>query len=70
MAAALVTTCPVTGQELDTGIRMDAASFKVLPDSLMQVNCPHCRCDHVRRTCDARLVPPPLLLLRTPTMWP
>ena len=34
--------CPNTGRELSTGIEMDAATFKRLPDIRSQLMCPIC----------------------------
>ena len=42
--------CPNTGRELSTGIEMDAATFKRLPDIRSQLMCPICKFDHVWST--------------------
>ena len=41
--------CPNTGRELSTGIEMDPATFKGLPDIRSQLMCPICKFDHVGR---------------------
>src|SRR5512132_3865413 len=47
--------CPNTGRELSTGVEMDAATFKRLPDIRSQLMCPICKVDHVWSTRDAWL---------------
>jgi hypothetical protein len=47
--------CPNTGRELSTGIEMDAATFKRLPDIRSQLMCPICKVDHVWSTREAWL---------------
>jgi hypothetical protein len=44
--AKLFTTCPVTGQSIDTGAEIDEASFALLPAFVGKIFCPHCAQDH------------------------
>jgi hypothetical protein len=39
--------CPISGNEADTGIDMDAASFASLPRDSTELSCPHCSKSHV-----------------------
>ena len=45
--AALNFMCPATGNVVDTGIDMDAASFASLPRDRTELSCPHCQKPHV-----------------------
>ena len=45
--AALNFMCPATGNVIDTGIDMDAASFASLPRDRTELSCPHCEKPHV-----------------------
>jgi hypothetical protein len=42
----VMTTCPATGQHIDTGIETDEQSFARLPDFVARVFCVHCACEH------------------------
>jgi len=42
----IFTTCPVTGQQIDTGIETDEASFERLPRFVGRVFCSHCAAEH------------------------
>jgi hypothetical protein len=42
----VLTTCPVTGQELNTGIETDKQSFARTPDFVARVYCCFCACEH------------------------
>jgi hypothetical protein len=44
--AKIFTTCPVSGQAIDTGIDIDEASFAKLPNVLGQAFCIHCGTEH------------------------
>ena len=43
---AIITKCPVTGQEIPTGIETDAATFARITSLVGRVWCPHCREEH------------------------
>ena len=45
--AALNFMCPATGNVVDRGIDMDAASFASLPRDRTELSCPHCQKPHV-----------------------
>jgi predicted RNA-binding Zn-ribbon protein involved in translation (DUF1610 family) len=51
----LMLKCPQTGREFSTGIPIDDASFKRLPDTVTKVACPHCGQLHSWWTREARL---------------
>jgi hypothetical protein len=40
------TRCPVTGQDIDTGIETDEASFCRFTPFVGRVYCPHCQSEH------------------------
>jgi hypothetical protein len=42
----VMTTCPATGQQIDTGIETDERSFARFPDFVARVFCPHCAYEH------------------------
>jgi hypothetical protein len=42
----IVTKCPVTGRELQTGIETDAESFARIASIVGRVWCPYCKTDH------------------------
>jgi hypothetical protein len=42
----LVTTCPVTGQKIKTGIETDRDSLDLTPDFVAKIACPHCGGEH------------------------
>ena len=42
----LFTTCPVTGQEIFTGIETDTLSFSRTPAFVGKVRCPICKAEH------------------------
>jgi hypothetical protein len=42
----VMTTCPVTGQPIATGIDTDEASFARVPAFTAKVFCPHCQSEH------------------------
>jgi hypothetical protein len=44
--AMLFTTCPVTGQEIATGIETDPFSFSITPTFVGKVRCPICKTEH------------------------
>jgi hypothetical protein len=44
--AKIFTTCPVSGQPIDTGIEIDEASFPRLPAFLGKAFCVHCGIEH------------------------
>jgi hypothetical protein len=47
--------CPQTGREFSTGIYIDDASYKCLPDTVTKASCPHCGQLHRWWTREARL---------------
>jgi hypothetical protein len=51
----LMLKCPQTGREFSTGIHIDEASFKRLPDTVTKEACPHCGQLHSWWTREARL---------------
>jgi hypothetical protein len=44
--AKIFTSCPVTGQPIDTGIEIDEDSFARLPSLAANVFCPYCNSQH------------------------
>ena len=44
--AKIFTSCPVTGQPIDTGIGIDEGSFERLPVLIAKVFCPYCKTEH------------------------
>ena len=42
----LMTRCPVTGREIDTGIVIDRRTFERLASFISLVRCPICSLDH------------------------
>lgn len=42
----LVTTCPVTGRQIETGIETDQLSMEMTPQFVATVYCPHCSGEH------------------------
>ena len=42
----LMTRCPQTGQEIDTGVEMDVAQFQRSPVFFSRVLCPICSREH------------------------
>jgi hypothetical protein len=51
----LLLKCPTTGQEFSTGIHVEEDSFRKLPDTVSQAQCPHCGLSHSWRTGEAHL---------------
>lgn len=51
----LMLTCPATGREFSTGIHVEEDSFRRLPDTITNAQCPHCGALHIWRTREARL---------------
>jgi hypothetical protein len=51
----LMLKCPQTGREFSTGIHIDDASYKRLPDTVTKAACPHCGRRHSWWTREARL---------------
>ena len=51
----LMTRCPATGQEIDTGIETDRRSFASLPFFIAIVCCPACSDEHEWSNKDAWL---------------
>jgi hypothetical protein len=51
----VVISCPHTGREVSTGIEMDEATFRQLPDVLLRTHCPHCDMQHAWWPREARL---------------
>jgi hypothetical protein len=47
--------CPITGQDVATGIETDEASFNQIPDVLTRSRCPLCGLDHSWWKREARL---------------
>jgi hypothetical protein len=45
--AALKFVCPGTGNDVDTGIDLDAKSFAGLPRDITTLSCPHCNEPHL-----------------------
>jgi len=39
--------CPISGNEVDTGIDMDAASFASLPRDRTELSCANCNKSHI-----------------------
>jgi hypothetical protein len=52
----LMLTCSTTGREFSTGISIDEASFRALPNTVTKAGCPHCQCVHDWWTRDARWI--------------
>jgi hypothetical protein len=48
-------TCPTTAKKFATGIEMEEATFKGLPDIDSTVQCPQCGLKHTWRPGDAWL---------------
>lgn len=46
MASMVVIRCPVTGEEIPTGILMDLHSLQWLPEEEVELNCPACGQQH------------------------
>jgi hypothetical protein len=44
--AAIFTICPVSGQEIPTGIEIDMQSLDKVPTFQSRIRCPHCRDEH------------------------
>ena len=44
---ALVTTCPVTGHKIETGIETDQLSMELTPHFVSWIECPHCQSGHL-----------------------
>lgn len=65
-ASIVMVRCPATGRELSTGVAMDAATFKRLPDIRSQIKCPVCGLDHDWSTREAWLGKPPPSAQRFP----
>lgn len=42
----LVTTCPVTGRKIETGIETDRSSLELTPQFVATIACPHCGGEH------------------------
>jgi hypothetical protein len=42
----LVTTCPVTGRKIETGIETDFGSLELTPQFVASIACPHCGGEH------------------------
>lgn len=42
----LVTTCPVTGRKIETGIETDRGSLELTPQFVATIACPHCGGEH------------------------
>ncbi len=53
----IILRCPSTGREYPSGLEIDEASFRRLPDIIMKAHCPHCGADHVWSLREARLSP-------------
>jgi len=51
----VMTRCPVTGQEIETGIETDRGSFASLPFFIAKVLCPACGAEHAWSHKDAWL---------------
>jgi hypothetical protein len=52
----MFSSCPVTGQPLDTGEEIDEASFARLPTLVGTMFCVHCSAKHDRSTDRAWIV--------------
>jgi hypothetical protein len=52
-------TCPNTGQEISTGIEIDAVAFENLPDVVSRVRCTACGLEHVWWKREAHFDVPP-----------
>ena len=42
----LVTTCPITGRKIETGIETDLLSMTRTPPFVAHIDCPHCGTEH------------------------
>ncbi|MCL4767032.1 MAG: hypothetical protein KJZ80_12405 [Hyphomicrobiaceae bacterium] len=51
----IIFRCPSTGREYVSGLEIDEASFRRLPDIRMKARCPHCGADHLWSLREARL---------------
>jgi hypothetical protein len=51
----VIIVCPHTGRDVSTGIEIDEASFRKLPDVLVRSRCPQCGMQHAWWTREARL---------------
>jgi predicted RNA-binding Zn-ribbon protein involved in translation (DUF1610 family) len=54
--SVMFTVCPDTGEEISTGIELDADDFKRLPHVVVYSRCPRCGMQHLWRTHEAMLV--------------
>jgi hypothetical protein len=52
----LMLMCSITGREFSTGISIDEASFRALPNTVTKARCPHCDRVHDWWTRDARWI--------------
>ncbi len=44
---ALITTCPLTGRKIETGIETDRDSLELTPQFEATIACPHCGGKHL-----------------------
>jgi hypothetical protein len=51
----IMTTCPSTGREFETGIETDRRTFELTPAFVARSHCPLCGMDHVWSRKDAWL---------------
>ena len=42
----LLTICPLTAREIDTGVETDKATLERVPHFIGRVRCPHCGREH------------------------
>jgi hypothetical protein len=54
--SALIFVCPTSGREVFTGLEIDQASFKGLPEILADIKCPDCGGTHNLFHVESRLV--------------
>ncbi len=63
---AIYTLCPVTGQEVATGIEADALTLTRVPAFRSRIRCPHCGGEHEWTQADAWIRNPD----GSVTQWP
>jgi hypothetical protein len=52
----LMLRCPMTDRGFATGVNIDEATFRRMPDTISMARCPYCGQEHPWRPNDARLL--------------
>jgi hypothetical protein len=52
---AIITVCPVTGEDIPTGIETDRKTFAMIGQIVGRVWCPQCNAEHEWSVGNARL---------------